>query len=382
MLVVEPPNARFDVSGFDASQEEHLLERVSALENRLSRLTDKLEQGLNLVLKHARNTYFDHTLIQTLIAVLHEAGTIDGQAVYALWRARCEGDARRQDEDDQYEQLREEVTQAYQGSDAAVFGRYVDVGISFLAQEDVARGIRSLERAAALDPKNAPLLAFIGQHYFESGKMTLARDYLERVYAVAPEAEGVRLLLGLACGDEGETVRARELLSEAARRSPSSFAAHYGLGRLLAAEQKWPSALAEFKRALAARPSPEAHCVLGYVYFQLKRDRLAMRHLHKAVELDAEYAEAFYLLGLVHLRAGDSAQAEESFAAARSVDVNEPRYRRATVRRLIRSGEIPAVRQLFYAARQTGKKALTGGDRRLARALLEDALGVVRAGQR
>lgn len=381
MLVVEPPTARFDAGGFDASHEEHLLERVSALENRLSRLTDKLEQGLNLVLKHARNTYFDHALIQTLISILGEAGTIDAQAVYTLWRERCERDAREQDGIAPYEQLREEVTKAYQGSDTVAFGRHVDIGINFLAQDDFVRGVRSLERAAALSPTNAPLLSFLGQYYFEAGKMTLARDYLERAFAVAPEAEGVRLLLGLACGDEGETERARELLSEVARRDGASFAAHYGLGRLLAAEQKWAGALVEFKRALAARPSPEAHYVVACVYYQMGRDRLASRHLRKAVELDERYAEAFYMLGLIYLRGRDEARAQEAFAAAREADASEPRYRAATLRRLTRSGEIPASPPLFYAARHTGKKVLSGGDRRLAAVLREDALGTIRAGQ-
>jgi tetratricopeptide (TPR) repeat protein len=374
MLVVEPPTARFDAGGFETSHEEHLLERVSALENRFSRLTDKLEQVLGLMLKHARNDYFDHVLIETLIGALGEAGTIDAPAVYASWRERCEQDANEVGDEKRDERLRVEVMRAYQGPDAVAFGRYVDVGINLLAQEDAARGLRSLERAAALSPHNVPLLVFIGQYYFKSGKTTLARDYLERAFTVAPEACGVRLLLGLACGDEGDTERARELLSAAARRGHSSFAAHYGLGRLLAAEQKWEGALAEFKRALAARPSPEAHYVVGCVYYQMNRDRLAARHLNKAVELDERYAEAYYMLGLLHLRAGERGRAEEAFAAARAADVREPRYREATVRRLARSGEIPQSPPLFYAARQTGKKVLTGGDRRLAEVLREDAL--------
>jgi tetratricopeptide (TPR) repeat protein len=378
MLVVEPPTARFDAGSFDASHEEHLLERVSALENRLSRLTDKLEQSLSLALKHARNTYFDHTLINTLIAVLGEAGVIDAPAVHALCRENCEQDARRSDKQARYEPLRQAVMRAFHGSDVVAFGKYVDVGINFLEQADVARGLRSLERAAASDPTNAPLLSFIGQQHFKLGKMTLAKDYLDRAFAAEPETEGVRVLLGLACGDEGETKRARELLSDATRGVQSSFAAHYGLGRLLAAEQKWTGALAEFKRALAARPSPEAHYVVGCAYYQLNRDRLATRHLRRAVELDNEYAAAFYLLGLIALRAGERASAEEAFAAARAIDASDPRYRSATVRRLTRSGEASAIPPLFYAARQTGKKVLTGGDRRLAEVLREDALGVIR----
>jgi tetratricopeptide (TPR) repeat protein len=381
MLVVEPPTARFDAGGFDSSGEAHLLERVSALENRLTRLTDKLEQSLNLVLKHARNTYFDHELIYTLISALAEAGTIDAQAVFAMWRERCEQAARAQDKSEQQEQIREKLSKAYKGPDVAVFGRYVDVAINFLEQGDLVRGIRSLERAAAMSPHNTALFYFIGQHHFEAGKMQLAIDYLEKAFADAPDVDGIRLLLGLAYGDEGETERARELLSEAARSNQSSFAAHYGLGRLLAAEQEWPGALAEFKRALQARPSPEAHYVIGCVYYQMSRDRLATRHLLKALELDERYAEASYMLGLIYLRAGNKERAEEAFAAARAADASDPRYRERTVRRLARSGEIPASPPLFFTTRQTRKKLLTGGDSRLAQVLREDALGAAKAGQ-
>ncbi|HEX8922986.1 MAG TPA: hypothetical protein VF766_16040, partial [Pyrinomonadaceae bacterium] len=60
MLIVEPPAARYEDSGLAATHEEHLLERISALENRLMRLTEKLEQTLDLMLRQARSSYQDH----------------------------------------------------------------------------------------------------------------------------------------------------------------------------------------------------------------------------------------------------------------------------------------------------------------------------------
>ncbi len=93
MLVVEPPAIRFDEVALNIAQEDHLLERVSVLENRLLRMTEKLERTLDLVLRHARNTYFDHALIETLIGVLEETGTIEAKKVDGLWRKRCEKDS-------------------------------------------------------------------------------------------------------------------------------------------------------------------------------------------------------------------------------------------------------------------------------------------------
>ena len=47
MIIVEPIGARFDAADATASSEEHLLERISALENRLERLTEKVERALD-----------------------------------------------------------------------------------------------------------------------------------------------------------------------------------------------------------------------------------------------------------------------------------------------------------------------------------------------
>jgi tetratricopeptide (TPR) repeat protein len=381
MLVIDSPAARYEgqQTWSSASYEEHLLERVSALENRLARLTDKLEQGLELLLRQAKNSYFDHALIETLIGVLTEAGTIEAGKLEELWRERCRLDASAQDEKERREQLREEIVANYRGPDQVIFEQHVQQAMALMEGEEQVRAVRLLERAAALAPLNAPLLYFIGEHFFSAGKMALARDYLARAFEAAPGSYAVCLLLGLACGDEGELERARELLGEAARRDESSFAAHYGLGRLLAAEQRWKDALAEFKLALAAHPSPEAHYVIGCVYYQLGRDRMAVRHLRKAVELDGEYAAALYMLGLVFARTGEDEQAKDAFSAARAVGGNDPRYRTST-RRMMGSEDEPRLSPLFRASGQAKKRLLTGGDSRLAKVVHREALNAARAG--
>ena len=46
MIVVEPSAARFELSEQAISTDEHLLERISILESRVSRLTERLERTL------------------------------------------------------------------------------------------------------------------------------------------------------------------------------------------------------------------------------------------------------------------------------------------------------------------------------------------------
>lgn len=377
MLVVEPPAARYEENGLVATHEEHLLERVSALENRLSRLTDKLEQTLDLMLRQAKNSYFDHALIDTLITVLHEAGSLDAVRLNQLWRERCQQDDAAHEEKARRERLRTQIISAYRGNEQTAFELLINEGFGLLGEKETAHGMRSLERAAALAASNAPLHALIGEHFFEVGKNTLARDYLERALIADSKNERVRLLLGLACGDAGEVERARELLKDSLRRKGESFAARYGLGRLLVAEKKWIEALKEFKGALAARPSSEAHYALGCVYYQLGRDRMAARHLRKAVEMGESFAAAYYVLGLVLLRLGEAEQAQTALNAACEGEKNETHYRLAA-RRLLRSGEIPANPKLFGMNGIAGKGLITGGERRLAEAVRRDAIGANR----
>jgi tetratricopeptide (TPR) repeat protein len=373
MLIVEPPAARYEESGLAATHEEHLLERVSALENRLARLTEKLEQTLDLMLRQARSSYQDHALIDTLITVLAEAGSLDVVKLNKLWRERCRQDTEEQEMAARHERLRIEIISAYRGAAQTDFERYVKEGFKLLNEKDTAGGIRALERAAALHTGNARLHTFIGEHFFEAGKNALARDYLERALASDSRNERVRLLFGLVCGDVGEVERARELLRDSIRHAGDSFAAHYGLGRLFVAEKRWAEAAKEFKSALLARPSPEAHYALGCVYYQLNRNRIAARHLRKAIEMDEGYGAAFYVLGLVLLRLGASEEARAALAVACEVETDEPRYRSAA-RRALRTDELPANPKLFGLNTDATKRLITGGDRRLAQIVRQDAL--------
>ncbi|MBA2732758.1 MAG: tetratricopeptide repeat protein [Acidobacteria bacterium] len=374
MLVVEPPAARYEDGAMIATHEEHLLERVSALENRLLRMTEKLEQTLDLMLRQAKNSYHDHVLIDTIITVLAESGVLDAAKLNKLWRERCRQDTAEQETAARHKELRTKIISAYRGTNLATFERYVSEGFKLLGEKETARGIRTLERAAALASGNAQLHAFIGEHFFEANKNVLARDYLERALVADSKNEKVRLSLGLTCGDGGEVKRAKKLLKDSIQLAGRSFAAHYGLGRLLVAEKKWEEALKEFKSALSARPSPEANYVVGCAYFRLNRFRMAARHLRKAIEGESVYPEAFYVLGLVLSRSGEADAARAAFQVVSEAEADEPHYR-SSARRILRTGNLPANPKIFGINESATKALITGGDKRLARVVREAALG-------
>jgi hypothetical protein len=77
MLVVQPPSVRVDIPS-TTPHEEHLLERMTMLENTLARLAERLEH------------YSNHALVKSLIEMLNECGVVDNNKLEAMWRDECE----------------------------------------------------------------------------------------------------------------------------------------------------------------------------------------------------------------------------------------------------------------------------------------------------
>jgi len=89
MLIVHPPSMRVECSD-TTPNEEHLLERLTILENTLARLAERLEQGLKLLLRQSETAYANHALVKSLIEILNECGVVDNQHLESKWRAECD----------------------------------------------------------------------------------------------------------------------------------------------------------------------------------------------------------------------------------------------------------------------------------------------------
>lgn len=378
MLLVEPSGARFESRGTGGGMEEHLLERVTAIETHISRVIDKLEKMAELMLKQSRSAFFDHELLDTLITVLGESGAISRQRLAELWRERrkketgeVEAEAEAKTEKrPRFEGMIEVVLEHYAGDERGQFAQIVREAFGEIEKGGVSAGLRRLERAAALAPGNGPLNHFLGVQLYRKGRTAPARDYFERALAADKNNGWLHLLLGLACGDEGEAERARQLLKDSVILGGPTFSAHYALGRLAAAESNWKVALSEFKLAQATRPGADAHYLLGLVNFNLGRDKTALRELKKAVGLDATYPEARYLLGLVLLRLGEREEARGNFEVAAAASPGVQLYSDAC-----ENPEAAVAPPMFETKGRGRRKLLTSGDVRLAAALREDALG-------
>lgn len=364
MIIVEPSSARFEVGEHAVSTDEHLLERISIVENRITRVTERLERTLDLLLRQAQNSYFDRSLVKALISLLSDDGLVESSRLERLWNERCEQDAREQHESTNREALRLKILAIPPASDSKGFTDLI--AQAFVALEDGHTGIGfgKLRQAAELIESNSALNLFIGEHFFKHGKSQIARTYLTKVHQSLPDDIRVSLLLGLTCVDEGDRETAKTLIARAIEEGGSCFSGHCGLGWLHVTESNWRKALSHFKSALEVRPSPEAHFVLASLYYKLKRDPLAIRHLKKAVNMDGTYAEALNLLALVYKRSGNMDLARDILSRVQARASARPKT----------NGQHKRKMAPLFGGKTSTEMGLLCGNRRLMSALRDDAL--------
>lgn len=330
MLVTSSSALRHEESGWRSAHEEHLLERLSLLENHFARLTGKVGEVLDLVLRQSNSLYLDHTLLETLIVMLCEAGQIDPRQLRDEWKRRSQETPAREEEDAvvRLRLLRERTRAEFKGSDSRAFTTLITRAWAELEKERIAAALPFLERAAALDPQHRLLNFMIGRLFFAQNKNGLAQAYLERAHKSAPDDARTCLLLALLEIERGgETEKTAMLLQRFLAGNEPSFAVCIALGLLAARKDEWKDALNCYKNALVLRPScPEGEFLIACAYEARGYTRASMRYLERVAERAPHAAEVHYLYGLMLVRAGERAKAKAAFARAAQLEPRNTAY--------------------------------------------------------
>lgn len=97
------------------------------------------------------------------------------------------------------------------------------------------------------------------------------------------------------------------------------------MGKMLVFQKKYKEALEVFKKAVAIADSEEGYCCLGACYFFLKDYQNALKSGKKAVEINADYAEAHRVLGWTYRATGSSNEAIYAFNTAVKLEPDDGR---------------------------------------------------------
>ncbi len=314
--------------------DEHVLERISALENAVSGLTRQVETLSDSVERVGANNFIDHTMIETLTEALESAG-IDLSNLEDDWRRRIDLRVAESEEIDRLGQRMDAIIAAYRGPHRKSFTMWMERAYEQIASEKHDEGVISLEAAMAEDPANDALAMLLAEVFFDFRKFSAAGRCLGKILERHPDHFEATLLLGLLEQRHGHVRQAERLLERAVTLREDSHAAHASLGSLLADRGQNFKAQAHLKRALDLKPTAPAHYVLGSVYHDTGHQKRAFDQFRRATELDPEFGQAFYAMGLVCQEMNWSRKAEECFrraqglGRARSNDSEGPRTRPA-----------------------------------------------------
>lgn len=296
MLVVYPPSIQHEVMVIPSYYEDHLLERVSLLELRLSQLTEKMSLALDLMLKQSKTIQADHTLLKSILDILDAYGIAESEKLVS--DELLKNDDLHETFETRNERKIQEIINRHKTPNAELFIHLVCEGEKLLDQTEEKQAFQMLERAALLSPENVPLFLFFAEHLFQAEKYDDARKNLETAYKIEPQNPKILMLLGAIYADKGETEKSRRLLSVLANDPQTESIVNYIWGMLAAFKENWTEALAAFKTSVGKNESPEIEYLIGCCYFQMEMPEKAQPFLLSAVGKDDSFADAWFMSGL------------------------------------------------------------------------------------
>jgi tetratricopeptide (TPR) repeat protein len=307
--------------------DEHVLERISALEYTINTLNKRIESVVENIERLAASNFIDHTMIETLTDSLESAG-INLKNLEAEWRRRLDSRILETEEVDRLGDRVQRILETYRGSDRKQFALWMEKSYDLLVADRGTDSLHFLKSAFEHEPANSELGLLLGEVYFQNHEYTNAKECVARVLDAKPEHFEATFLMGLIQHRKGNLREAQTGLERAVGLKKESSAAHASLGSLLAEIGNNQQALKHLATALKLKPSAPVHFLMGAVYYGAGQQKRAIQHLKQATKLDPQFGEAYYQLGLLCLEMNWLRKAQECFKTAQALNPRETRYRK------------------------------------------------------
>jgi tetratricopeptide (TPR) repeat protein len=204
---------------------------------------------------------------------------------------------------------------------------------------DAARAWSFYARAVELDPKRVDALGNMAVLLMYQGDFEGALEILDRALGIDSTNALNHFNRGVVLGQLGGLDEAAEAYRKALRYDETMASGWINVGHILLDKGEADEALECFEKALALPPQPTSYretsglppsrenelviktttthvialTVTGTYYFNSGNDEEAARRLARAVELDGEYIDAVYQLGLARATMGQLFEAERLF---------------------------------------------------------------------
>jgi tetratricopeptide (TPR) repeat protein len=357
--------------------DEHLLERISTLEDVVKRTGDAVKSLFESLGNLEKNLFVAHTGILALQETLERRGAVRSQEVLDLWETKMDDRMQAVEKKDRFLERRDRIVARFSGEDREEFLQRLRAAEFAILALDADRGIRLLEELSKLDRGNVELSFYLAETCFSAGDLERAAGYFKKILAVEPNHFESLVYSGIAASERGETEAAEGLLKRALEKKSDAFLPHFALGALYANASRWDEAEPELRRALEVASVPAAHVLLGTVLREKGDVSRAIQEFEEARRLQPDSEEAAFQLGLCYLEKNRARRALECFQQALEKNPRRLEYQEA-VRLLDRRRRyaLPRVDGPGAEAYRQAEENVSGGLLRPAHELYRKALAV------
>lgn len=310
MLLVFPPSMRHEDSIVPSYYEDHLLERVSLLELRLTQMAEQFKNIFDFIREEAKSFQKDHQLLKAFFESLEKLNPVFAEEISKICLDNLNEQIRKSQTENRKEQILQDILEAHGTKQAELFTHLLKEGMRFLEENEEKQAFLNLSRAALLSPENAPLLLFIGENLFRADKFSKVKEFLEKLLKIEPQNEKGLLLFGAISADEGESENARKYLGILAGNPKFAACVNFIWGILAASEANWKESLAAFKESAKTEENAEIFYLIGSVYFQLRQFENALKYFEKATKTDSRFADAWFMQSIVFQHLSELEKAE------------------------------------------------------------------------
>ncbi len=308
------------------SFDEHLLERISILEEVLKKTTDTVRSVLGLLQKQEKNVLINHTGLSTLAEELEARGVLARDQWNETWESRARSQLLTLEKRDRFANCRGRIAALYSGKRRSAFLQHLEEAEFALLCFDLDKAVGSLEAAWALDRANYELAYFLGEIFFNEGEADRALEYFSSVLMTREDHYDGLVYSGVILYERGEHEAARRFLERALQLYPDAFLPLFSLGAIAAASGELEKAVIFLRGAVEIDRVPQALYLLGNCYYELDQRGPAIEALREAVRLDPTFEEAHHLLGLAYLDRHWTRKALDSFRRAQQLNPKKMRY--------------------------------------------------------
>ncbi len=365
LLVLSGPVAAGEALEDDSDEgfsiEEHLLERISVLEEVLRRTGETVRTVLGALQKQEESILVNHAGLQSLRDLLEEGSALSARDWTDRWDDRIEAQLLALERRDRFVAMRDRILALYGGAKRPLFERLIREAEQAFFNNEIAHGRRALEQAFRLDRANYELALFLGESYFHDGALEQARARFERLLEVKPDHHEGLVYTGVIAQQAGDDARASALLQRAVQLFPDSFLPHFALAATHAGNGDLARAVALLERAVELDPLPQAYYLLGRCCYEMGRLQPAIEALKEAVRLDPTLEESYHLLGLCYLDRQWNRKALEAFRRAQSLNPRRLRYEDLVAYLSGRGAPFPEIGSAARALVDEAESALAAG---------------------